>query len=205
MVMGAGMRDGRTMAPSLLDLDILRASLGPALVASYEHRRFGAAPWLTAGTLTWPDADAPAVLSAWRAWAESLPPSAFTAVRVSEHVVAIDVALVGDPWGVPARLAPLRALAPAADTVGLAAPVALLGRRGGAPAPVAAAAAPLASLPDLWPLVAARVPDGIALGARQDAADGPALIAVGIAAEAPRLHAALAALDRAHRVRVGIG
>jgi hypothetical protein len=70
---------------------------------------------------------------------------------------------------------------------------------------VTAAAAPLASLPDLWPLATGCIPDGIALGARHDAAGGPALIAVGIASEAPRLHAALAALDRALRVRVGIG
>jgi hypothetical protein len=45
------------------------------------------------------------------------------------------------------------------------------------------------------------VPEGVALGARRDALDGPALIAVGIAAEAPRLHRALADLDRALRVR----
>lgn len=183
-------------APSLLDLDILRASLGGSVLGPYD-RRFGAVPWLIAGTLTWPAGAAAAVLPAWRAWARRLPAASLTAVRVSEHVVAVDVALVGDPWGAPARLAPLRAMAPGTDTVGLAAPGALLGRRGGAPAPIGVVAAPQAALPDLRPLATAVIPQGIALGARHDRAGGPALIALGIAADVPRLHGALAALDRA--------
>jgi hypothetical protein len=189
--------------PSPLDLDILRASLGASVIPPYEHA-FGAAPWLTAGTLTWPADDAAALLLAWRSWAERLPTTALTAVRRGEHVTAIDVALIGDPWGAAARLAPLRALAPAADTVGLAAPSTLLGRAGGAPAALTAAAAPLVTLPDMRALAAVPVPEGIALGVRRDVAGGPALLAVGIAAEASRLHVALAALDRALHPRAAL-
>jgi len=176
-------------APSLLDLDILRATLGPALLAPYDGA-VGGAPWLTAGTLTWPAADAVAVLPAWRAWTAQLPVSTLTAVRRSEHVVAVDVAFVGDPCGAAARLAPLRALEPTADTVGIAAPGALLGRRGGAPARVAAVATPIAGLPEPGALLAAAVPDGICVGARHSAA-GAALIAVGVDADTPRLGATL--------------
>jgi hypothetical protein len=184
--------------PSLLDLDILRATLGPALVAPYDGA-LGGAPWLTAGTLTWPAADAAGVIAAWRAWTARLPVSTLTAVRRSEHVVAVDVAFVGDPWGAATRLAPLRRLDPAADTVGIAAPAALLGRRGGAPAPVAGIARPVAALPEPEALLAAPVPDGICVGARH-AASGAALVAVGIAADAPRLRAALDGLARTIRV-----
>jgi hypothetical protein len=202
MVTRARMRDRRPM-PSPLDLDILRASLGASLIPPYAHA-FGAAPWLTAGTLTWPAEDPAELLPAWRSWAERLPRTALTAVRRSEHVTAIDVALIGDPWGAPAQLAPLRALHPAADTVGLASSAALLGRAGGAPAALTAAAAPLVALPDMRTLAAVPVPDGIALGARRDVAGGPALLALGIEAEAPRLHVALAALDRALRARAAL-
>jgi hypothetical protein len=184
--------------PSLLDLDVLRASLGPSVVAPYEHA-LGPQPWLTAGTLTWSAAAAPAVLPAWRAWTAQLPGSAVTAVRLGEHVVAVDVALSGDPWNAAARLAPLRALGAATDTVGLASPTALLGQRGGAPAAVAAAAAPLPAAPDVRALLRARIPAGIALGVRHDRAAGPALIALGIAADAARLHLAVAALHRTLR------
>jgi len=184
-------------APSPLDLDILRASLGPSLLPPYEHG-LGPAPWLTAGTLTWPAGESGLIMRMWAAWAPQLPPSALTAVRRTRHVVAIDVALIGDPWGAAARLHPLRALHPASDTVGLAAPSALRD----VPAPVAVAAAPKGTLPDMRALAAAPVPEGIAIGARHDAAAGPALIALGIAAEVDRLHLALAGLDRALRARV---
>lgn len=190
-------------APSPLDLDILRASLGPSIAPPYANA-FGAVPWLTAGTLTWPGGDAPGVLQMWRAWAERLPGAALTAVRRSDYMVAVDVALVGDPWGAGAWLEPLRALDPETDTVGLAAPSALLGRTGGPSAEVVAASAPKGALPDMRALAAARVPEGIALGARHDPVGGPALVAVGIAADAPRLHLALASLDRALRARAAI-
>jgi hypothetical protein len=205
MVKRAEMREARHMpatGPSLLDLDVLRASLGASALAPYEHA-VGPQPWLTAGTLTWAAADAPAVLPAWRAWTAQLPASAVTSVRLGEYVVAVDVAFSGEPFGVAALLAPLRALAPGADTVGIAPPSALVGRAGAAA--VAAAAAPHVALPDVRVLLGARIPPGISLGVRHDRDAGPALIAVGIAAEAERLHLAVAALDRALRVRAGIG
>ena len=88
--------------------DLLRASLGPALAAPYE-RAFGPVPWLTAGTLAWPAAAGDHVLGTWSAWAYELPPSVLTAVRVGEAEIAVDVAVLGDPYGVPSLLAPLRA------------------------------------------------------------------------------------------------
>jgi hypothetical protein len=189
------MREIRLM-PSALDLDILRHTLGPTLVAPYA-RAFGAVPWLTAGTLTWPAADARAVAEAWNAWAGALPDHAPTALRVTGAVVAVDVALPGDPAGALTTLAPLRALGPQADSAGLASPAVLLGRAGGTPAPVAGAAVPLGRRPTARALlaVAAQAPEGVGLGVRRDAA-GAALIGLGIAAEAARVRAAV---DRAAR------
>ena len=111
-------------APSMLDLDVLRASLGPSIVPPYEHA-YGAVPWLTAGTLTWHGGDAAMVLPMWRAWSRRLPGSVVTAVRRTDYVVAVDVAVIGDPWGAAGQLAPLRSLDPIGDTVGLVAPSAL--------------------------------------------------------------------------------
>ena len=187
------MREIRRM-PSALDLDVLRQTLGPTLVAPYA-RAFGPVPWLTAGTLTWPAADARAVAEAWDAWADALPDHAPTALRVTGAVVAVDVALPGDPAGALVTAAPLRALGPHADSIGSAAPAVLLGRAGGTPAPVAGACVPLARRPTPRALldVVAHAPEGIGLGVRRDA-EGPALIGVGIAAEAARVRAAV---DRA--------
>ena len=84
--------------PSALDLDILRHTLGDSLVAPYA-RAFGPVPWLTAGTLTWPAADARAVAAAWDAWAGALPDGAPTALRVTGAVVAVDVACPATPPG----------------------------------------------------------------------------------------------------------
>ncbi len=178
------------MPPSPLDLDVLRITLGPALVAPYA-RAFGPVPWLTAGTLTWPATEARPVAAAWSAWAAGV--AAPTALRVTGAVVALDVALPGDPAGAIARLAPLRALDPAADRVGHVAPAALLGRAGGAPAALAGSAVALARRPAVAPLLAALAdaPHGASLGVRRDAA-GWALIGVGIAAEAERVDAAVA-------------
>ena len=189
------MREIRRM-PSALDLDVLRQTLGPTLLAPYA-RAFGPVPWLTAGTLTWPAADARAVAEAWDAWADALPDRAPTALRVTGAVVAVDVALPGDPAGALLTVAPLRALGPHADSIGSAAPAVLLGRAGGTPAPVAGASAPLARRPTPRALldVLAHAPEGIGLGVRRDAA-GRALIGVGIAAEAARVRAAV---DRAAR------
>ena len=182
--------------PSALDLDVLRQTLGPTLVAPYA-RAFGPVPSLTAGTLTWPAADARAVAEAWDAWADALPGRAPTALRVTGAVVAVDVALPGDPAGALLTVAPLRALGPHADSIGSAVPAVLLGRAGGTPAPVSGASAPLARRPAPRVLldVLAHAPEGVGLGVRRDAA-GRALIGVGIAAEAARVRAAV---DRAAR------
>ena len=182
--------------PSALDLDILRHTLGDSLVAPYA-RAFGPVPWLTAGTLTWPAADARAVAAAWTAWAGALPDGAPTALRVTGAVVAIDVAVPGDPAGALLTVAPLRALGPHADSFGTATTALLLGRGGGTPAPLACACVPLARRPVPRTLLAAlaRAPEGVGLGVRRDAA-GRTLIGIGIAAEAARVRAAV---DRAAR------
>jgi hypothetical protein len=186
------------IAPSPLDLDVLRATLGPAVVAPYEHA-FGAVPWLTAGTLTWPADHANDVLWAWCAWTAGLPASALTAVRLGGSVVAVDVALIGDPWAAPQRLAPLRRLAPGADTVGIASPGTLTGRRGGAPAQVAVDSRRLLRRPDVDSLIDAAVPgpEGVALGLRHDGSAGDALIGLGIASDTARIRAAVERVARA--------
>ena len=121
--------------PSLFNLDLVRASLGPQLAAPYEAS-FGAVPWLTAGTLAWPAEDAERVLSAWLRW--NAPP--LTAIRLGAAEVAVDVAVQGAAWGVAARIGALRDLAPGLDTVALVDPRMLR-----SPAVVAAAELPLAA------------------------------------------------------------
>jgi hypothetical protein len=174
-------------------LDLLRASLGPALVAPYE-RAFGPVPWLTAGTLSFPgSADADHVLAvwaAWAAWAAEIPVSALTAVRVGRCELAIDVAIKGDPCGVPGMLAPLRALAPGADTVATVGPRALR-----APAALESAAVALPAFPHADELLDA--PDGVCLGLRHArGARGPALIGLAPGGERVR---AVAAIDQVAR------
>jgi hypothetical protein len=83
-------------------------------------------PWLVAGTLTWPAGHAHRVLHAWRAWlTDADRPVASTARLLrpprGAATVAIEVALPGGPHEA-ARLAPLRALDPATDTVSIAGP-----------------------------------------------------------------------------------
>ena len=75
------------------------------------------APSLTIGALTWPAAHAHRILHAWRAWTAAVP-GATSVVRLARPprgaaTVAVEVALTGPP----ALVAPLRALAPALDTV----------------------------------------------------------------------------------------
>jgi hypothetical protein len=174
--------------PSLFNLDLLRASLGPQLASPYEAA-FGAVPWLTAGTFAWPAEDSERVLSAWLRWSD--PP--LSAIRLGASEVAIDVAVHGDPWGVPARIEALRALAPGLDTV---APADLRMLR--SPALVAAAELALPAAPPAAALLAAAraVPEGVCLGVRRAAPTGLSLVGVGAAAELPRT---LAALDQAAR------
>lgn len=178
-------------APSAFNLDLIRASLGPELATPYEAA-FGAVPWLTAGTLAWPADEAVSVLRAWLRWTAQRPSRTLTAIRLGVSDVAIDVAVQGDPWNVPGRLADLLALAPTGDTVALVGPHMLR-----SPACVAAAELPLGAVPAARPLLqaAAAMPDGVCLGLRHTA-HGVGLIGVGAAVELPR---AVAAVDQAAR------
>ena len=178
--------------PCSFNIDLIRASLGAPLAAPYRHA-FGPVPWLTAGTLAWPSAAAEPVLEAWRRWTAELTPPVLTAVRIGAAEVSIDVAVLGDPWGVERRLATLRDLAPAVDTV------ATLDRRALAgPACLTAALAPVGEMPSatLLTAAAAAMPGGVCLGLR---AAGPhGVMAIGVAAAAD-LGRAQAAVDQAAR------
>jgi len=167
--------------------DLLRASLGPALAAPYE-RAFGPVPWLTAGTLAWPAAAGDHVLGTWSAWAYELPRTILTAVRVGEAEVAVDVAVLGDPYGVPSLLAPLRAAGQHADSVR-----SLGARAFRAPCALASAAVALPAFPHADELCGAS--PGVCLGLRREAR-GTVLIGIAAAAERPR---AVAAIDQVAR------
>jgi hypothetical protein len=179
-------------APSAFNLDLIRAALGPELATPYEAA-FGAVPWLTTGTLAWPADEAERVLRAWLRWTAQRPTRTLTAVRLGASDVAIDVAVQGDPWGVPGRLSSLRELAPDVDTVALVGQQMLR-----SPAYVAAAELALGAVPPVRGLLnaATAMPEGICLGLRHTAQTGTGLIGVGAAAELPR---ALAAVDQAAR------
>ena len=180
------------VAPHSFNLDLVRASLGPAIAEPYQHA-FGAVPWLTAGTLAWPAGRADEVLAAWRPWTETLTASVLTAIRIGACEIAIDVAAVGDPWHVPGRLAPLRGLAPTVDTVALVTPRTLR-----SPLSVCAAAVALPGMPSTGALLRAAgdAPDGICLGLRRAAPTGVSLIGVAAADDLPRV---LAAVDQVAR------
>ena len=167
--------------------DLLRASLGPALAAPYE-RAFGAVPCLTAGSLTWAGDFADDVLTAWRAWTAELPSTVLSAVRAGGCELAVDVAVLSDPYGVPRLLAPLRALAPATDCVATLGPRCLR-----TPASVQSAAVALPAFPSADELLDA--PDGVCLGLRH-VASGPVLIGLAAAGERAR---AVAAIDQVAR------
>ncbi len=170
-------------------LDLLRASLGPALAAPYECA-FGPVPWLTAGTLSFAaPADPDHVLAVWRAWSAELPVRALTAVRAGACELAIDVAVQGDPYGVAAVLAPVRALGPAADTVATVGP-----RVFRTPAGLESAAVALPAFPCADELLEA--PAGVCLGLRRDGARGAVLIGLAPAGERAR---AVAAIDQVAR------
>jgi hypothetical protein len=167
--------------------DLLRASLGEALAAPYE-RAFGPVPWLTAGTLSWPADAGDDVLATWSAWAAGLPGSVLTAVRVGGAEVAVDVAVLGDPYGVPALLAPLQAAGSHADTVR-----SLGARAFRVPCALASAAVALPAFPLADELLDA--PAGVCLGLRH-VAGGPVLIGIAAAGERAR---AVAAIDQVAR------
>jgi hypothetical protein len=167
--------------------DLLRASLGEALAAPYE-RAFGPVPWLTAGTLSWPVDAGDDVLLAWSCWTAELPPSVLTAVRAGTAEVAVDVAVIGDPYGVPSLLAPLRAAGPHADTVRS------LGARAlRVPCTLESATVALPAFPLAEELLDA--PAGVCLGLRHTAGD-PVLIGIAAAGERAR---SVAAIDQVAR------
>ena len=107
--------------PDPFATDLLRASLGPALAAPYEHA-FGPVPWLTAGTLAWPAGAADDVLGLWSAWAAGLP--AGRAHRDPGRRGRGGGRRRGArrPRRRPALLADLRTAGPHADTVAAARP-----------------------------------------------------------------------------------
>jgi hypothetical protein len=79
---------------------------------------------LTAGTLLWPWMHAHRVLQEWRLWLEDagdVVSSSAALLRTprARPLVAVDLALAGEPGAAAERLAPLRRLAPEADTVRL--------------------------------------------------------------------------------------
>ena len=174
------------------NVDLVRASLGPSLAVPYRHA-FGPVPWLTAGTLAWPAADTEPVLEAWRRWTAERGSSVLGAVRIGAVEVSVDVAVLGDPWGVAQRLEALRDLAPVVDTVATLDPRVLA-----APACLAAASAPVRVTPSARALAmaAAAMPDGVCLGLRAAAPGCVTAIGVAAAAELPR---AQAAVDQAAR------
>jgi hypothetical protein len=125
--MRPGRRQGIVCAmPSTerLDLRTLRAAAlaGDGTVV--------ALPSLVAGTLTWSWPHSHRILHEWRAWAASADGVVRTGVRLLQRpggppVVAVDVALAGEPWGAGRALAGLRRLEPAIDSVRLVPPAAV--------------------------------------------------------------------------------
>lgn len=80
---------------------------------------------LHAGTLAWPGAHAADVLHAWRDWTEDAPREASSIARLAGGDVRVEMVLLGVREIAGPLLDPLRALAPATDTFGPAAPSAL--------------------------------------------------------------------------------
>jgi hypothetical protein len=93
-------------------------------------------PFVTAGTLLWPWEHAPTVLRTWAAWTREVPRDVTSAGRLlrfpqlpvvparlrGRSLVAIEVAIPGEPWMATGHLAPLTALAPEISTVAIAGP-----------------------------------------------------------------------------------
>jgi hypothetical protein len=163
-------------------------------------------PHLTAGTLLWPWAHAHRVLHEWRLWLEGAgdvvgSSAALLRTPGARPLVAVDLALAGEPGAAADRLAPLRRLAPDADTVRLGPPAVLRP----ALARVPSGTAPLTAHLRLRELPAAAMDAFVA-------AAGPASGSELIAAELHHLGGAyaLAAVgaargpDEAERVRIGL-
>ncbi|HTE63363.1 MAG TPA: hypothetical protein VK631_23610 [Solirubrobacteraceae bacterium] len=107
-----------------LDLRTLRAA------AVTESGAVVPLPFLTAGTLVWPWEHVHRVLHEWRLWiggAGGVVTSSARVLRTPRRapVVAIDVAIAGESDAAADRLAALRRLEPAADTVRIGPPTTL--------------------------------------------------------------------------------
>jgi hypothetical protein len=112
------------------DLDTLRAAIGGGAVLPYALA-LTPAPELTAGTLVWSWEHAHRVLYEWRAWVRAAPEEVTSVARLvrvphlagiarplrGRSLVAIDVAILGEPAAAAARLAALRRLEPEIDGV----------------------------------------------------------------------------------------
>lgn len=135
---------GVSTSTHTLHLDALRAAIGGGVVAPLELVLQPAAQ-LTAGRLTWSWEHGHRVLHAWRTWTAELPADVTTVARLvrvphlpgvapalrGRAVVAVDVALLGEPARAAERLAPLRRLEPELDTVAPVPVADLLARRDG--------------------------------------------------------------------------
>ncbi|MEA2291490.1 MAG: hypothetical protein QOF17_510 [Solirubrobacteraceae bacterium] len=137
------------MAAAFPHLDAVDALLRRAAGALGEKAAGGASaslgrdlfpdPFLTAGTLLWPWEHAATVLRAWAAWTREAPDDVTSAGRLlrfpalpvvpaplrGRALVAVEVAIPGEPWMAAGHLAPLTALAPETSTVAIAAPESL--------------------------------------------------------------------------------
>jgi hypothetical protein len=183
-----------------IDLRTLRAA---ALTATGD---VVALPFLTVGTLTWPAEHAHRVLHEWRLWLDGAGDVMRSSARVVRYprqraVVAVDVALAGEPTAAAGRLDALRRLEPAIDTVRVGPPTAVERARVRVPA----GTTPVLARMRLRALPAAAV-DALVAGA------GPAAACELIAVE---LHhnrgaftlaaiGAAAGAEQAERVRIGI-
>lgn len=87
-------------------------------------------PHLTAGTLTWPWQHAHSVLHEWRRWIDRSDGVVTSAARLlrapgRRPIVAVELAVAGEPEVAGRRLEPLRRLEPEHDTVRLSSPAPL--------------------------------------------------------------------------------
>jgi hypothetical protein len=182
-----------------LDLRTLRAA------AVDESGAVVPLPFLTAGTLVWPWEHVHRVLHEWRAWIRGAGHVVASSARVVREpcrapVVAIDLAVAGDREAAAERLAALRRLEPAADTVCIGPPTTLRPAIDRVPAGMA----PITAHVRLRELPAAAV-DAFALAA------GPGSRSELLAAELHHLGGAYAlaavgaARDAEQAVRVRIG
>jgi hypothetical protein len=115
---------------SATDRRALQAALGGGVVPAAALTLAPSAS-LTAGTLRWPWEHARRVLHEWREWAIRAPGEVTSVARLvraphvagverslrGRAVVAVDVAIAGDPAAAAGRLAALRRLEPELDTV----------------------------------------------------------------------------------------